>query len=505
MKKLSFKRIMALVLSLVMILSATACSGGSKSGGKITESEVVKTADKISDDDMCYVLIYNPKIYDEYNEDDDKSILNTGDFGNQIDVDSLRGDGLEEGEEPTYSSISQGTLNSQIPWDNIDLEGNRGDTLGVDYEVGDEKEFYCYTTSNMETRKLEEFECVYAGDYCYIWSNGDADPDDLEEYGEEFDEEIYEEVVEAFGEPRFVGKSGKVNLMFYPMMSNLCGCFCMLDLFATGEVTEREIERYGVNTNHAMVHINSKLVSMRGAKELIYGTMAHEFQHLICGTDYFSTYGDGISCRTWLNEAMSGYIEEALYSGSKETAGHYKSFLESKLIRNGQSMYNFSTTSRDIGVYGSVYYFSEYLANLAGTKVFSKIHEYWRDSYSKTLCEAEAIVNSVSKSVKNKIEKTVTYPKTLKFDNDDEEWMSKLVLDFYLDMLSNKSKISAFGNIEPDELLYDDIDGADIEGGGRLIIAVKDTTFEIPEDADDGLIYIGLDKNFKPVTDYVYK
>ena len=83
--------------------------------------------------------------------------------------------------------------------------------------------------------------------------------------------------------------------------------------------------------------------------------------------------------------------------------------------------------------------------------------------------------------------------------------MSKLVLDFYLDMLSNKSKISAFGNIEPDELLYDDIDGADIEGGGRLIIAVKDTTFEIPEDADDGLIYIGLDKNFKPVTDYVYK
>ena len=31
---------MALVLSLVMILSATACSGGSKSGGKITESEV---------------------------------------------------------------------------------------------------------------------------------------------------------------------------------------------------------------------------------------------------------------------------------------------------------------------------------------------------------------------------------------------------------------------------------------------------------------------------------
>jgi len=40
--------------------------------------------------------------------------------------------------------------------------------------------------------------------------------------------------------------------------------------------------------------------------------------------------------RTWLNEAMSGYVEEQLYPGAKESAGHYDAFVESNRIRHGQ-------------------------------------------------------------------------------------------------------------------------------------------------------------------------
>ena len=54
-------------------------------------------------------------------------------------------------------------------------------------------------------------------------------------------------------------------------------------------------------------------------------------------------------------------------------------------------------------------------------------------------------------------------------------------------------------------LLYDEINPADIQGGGRVIAATMDGTFEIPDDADYGLIYIGLDADFKPVTGICYK
>ena len=59
--------------------------------------------------------------------------------------------------------------------------------------------------------------------------------------------------------------------------------------------------------------------------------------------------------------------------------------------------------------------------------------------------------------------------------------------------------------VEAQTLLYDEINPADIEGGGRVIAALKDGEFKFPEDADEGLIYIGLNKNFEPVTGCVIR
>lgn len=514
---MKLKSIISLLLIFAMLLSLAACGEGSSDkpkketdkNGDVIEAEPeeeetgieVVEDDVLEDDDLAYVLIYNPLIYDE-NKLKDKSQLSTGDFGSQIEVSGSRGDGLDE--ESQLGSISQAQLNANIMWDEINLDGNRAEPMGVDYEEGDEREFYCYTSDSMDSRIKKEFECVYAGEYCYIWSDGDMDADDLEEYGEEFDDEIYEEVVETFGEPRFVGETGKVNLMFYPMMNGLGGCFCGLDIFSEDEVNSRLVEKYGYNTNHAMVHINSRYAEQSSMKTWVYGTMAHEFQHLICASNSFHTTDD-IWCRTWLNESMSGYIEEELYEGSKEDGGHIRAFNKSGLIRNGQSLYNFTTTQGDIGVYGSVYYFAEYLNDLAGDDVFSGVHEYWRESYSDTLCEGEALMNAVPKSVKKEINRLIEYPNAVKFDNDAEEWMSKLVLDFYIKMLSEDTDIDAFEDIDREDILYDNRDGTNIEGGGRIIVAVKDGEFEVPSDAESGLIYVGLDKDFNVITGYIYQ
>ena len=511
MKKTTFSKIISLVLALAMVFSLAGCGGTSesddddeKSSSEQTSSEdeggsgaEVSTADKLENEDMQYVLIYNPAIYDEY-ATKDTSVLKTGYFGSQIEVEDNRGGELEG--EITRIPIGQNVLNNDFPWDSVNFEGNRAEGVGYDYDEGDVKEFYI----GMDTRELEEFECVYAGEYCYVWSNGDGSDSDLRDAGKEFDKNIYEELVETFGMPRFVGESGKVNLLIYSLPDGYGGYFWIRDLFATGEISEREIKQYGCNTDHAIIHINAAYYGTT----YFYSTLAHEFQHLICATNIFSTVNE-INCSTWMDESMSGYIEEKLYPGAQEDGGHIVSFNESGRIRNGQSLYNFDCTmenfNMDIGVYGSVYYFAEYLAKYSGESVFSNFHEYWRESYSKTLCVAESLVNSVSSSYKKRVNNLISYPSSLSFNSDDEEFLSKMTLDFYLTSLSKDTEISAFENINHRTLLYDNLDETSIEGGGRIILKVKNGSFEIPEDADAGLIYIGLDSDFNPVTDFICK
>lgn len=456
--------------------------------------QVVKST-KLSNKKMRYVMVYNPNIYDEniqYN-----ASLETGTLGSQIDVNAYRADGLED--EIKYYTIAQSEFLKELPTD-ITIEGNRAEPKGIDYDKGDTKDFY--VLYNGSTFKKSKFTCTYVGNYCHIWTDGSITASQASKYGKEFDTNIYTELVTTFGKPRFVSDDGgKVNILFYKQQpSNLMGFFRYADLFTPDEITQLGSNPKDYNTNHAIIHINSRIENEAD----IYSTLAHEFQHLINFSSFTNTVNDAMM-NTWINEAMSGYIEEKLYPGAKESVGHFSSFNSSDLIRNGQSLYNFSTGDlTDIGVYGSVYLFSKYLEKNAGSNVFAKIHEYWRESYSSTLSVPEALTASVSKSFKNEIDSSFTYPSAVSFDNENEEFMSKLTLNFYLSLLSNEDNIADFNKVKHQSLLYDSIDGSNIEGGGRIIFATNGTTFEIPKDADKGLIYVGLDANFKPVTDLIY-
>lgn len=107
--------------------------------------------------------------------------------------------------------------------------------------------------------------------------------------------------------------------------------------------------------------------------------------------------------------------------------------------------------------------------------------------------------------VYKKVNNTIEYDGYVDFDSDEDEWMSKMTLNFYLHMLQEKDDFEPYDSIKVKRLLYDDLDGTDIEGGGRIIVAVSDEYFEIPEDADSGLIYVGLDEDFNVVTPFIYK
>jgi len=208
--------------------------------------------------------------------------------------------------------------------------------------------------------------------------------------------------------------------------------------------------------------------------------------------------------KTWLNESMSAYAEELIYPGIKEQGCYNQLYYFSDNFRKGQSLYNFDTQYDEyIGAYGAVYLFSEYMTQKSGLDIFSNVHSYWRNSYSTTLDEAEAIINSIPESAYNKINNQFDFSE-ISFEDSDYEFMSKLTLSFYLSLLDvDSSDPDAYKNVKSQTLLYDEINPADIEGGGRVIVALKDGEFKFPEDADEGLIYIGLNKDFEVVTDIV--
>ena len=456
----------------------------------------------LQSDNLSYVLIYNPNIFDERDERD-SSTLSTGDFNSsQVDIDASRGEGLETEAALPFGTLSQSEIDNLTPDFNPEAEISRADTNGPSYSLGDKHTFGHFSSTSSSSYETSEFQCVYEGKYCYIWMIDTSLASIAETYGKAFDEQIYGTCVNMFGKPRFVGETGKVNFLFYNMPSGLGGCFRSAEIFAKSELSDNDlyyVDKYKINTDHAILHINITYAKESKYQNAMMGTLAHEFQHLIYGSNSLTS-----STAVWLNEAMSGYIEEKLFPGGKDDSGHFKSFETSSLIRRGQSLYNFATTSYDIGVYGSVYYFSEYLKTVTGSdSVFSAIHSYWNNTSNGN--ESEALYESFNQSGITKIDEFITYPDSLSFSSTEEKWMSKLALSFYINLLGSETGIPNVNYINIPSLLYDDLNGASIEGGGRIIVAVKDGKFDIPSDSDNGLIYIGLDNNFNVITGYIYK
>jgi len=456
-------------------------------------------------DPVRYVMIYNPDVYDE-----DYPYLSigrsTGSLGMQVEVDLNKG-GLEE--PVTYMGADQGQLNENVPFDKLGGEGSRANSMIEPYKVGDTEIFYCYDNVSLDNPRIAvDFTCRYAGTNCNIWVAGcEISEAVIQDYGNQFDTYIYPNVTQTFGQPRFSQYGGKVNLLYYPMPDGYGGCFSFLDLYAFDEVTLSDIMTYGVNTDLDILHINGNYTVYEQMQTFMRSTMAHEFQHLICATNAFETADMNI-CPVWINEAMSGYIEEVLYPGVKndENGGHLEAFRQGEFVRNGQSMYNFNSTTTDFGVYGSVYLYAEYMAGLAGEDVFSNFHSYWRGSYSDTLCDAEALAEAFPLNARMAIDDSISYPDTIIFDSFYEEWISKLTLQFYLELLSkDDTDPEAFSLIDGQDLLYNQINAATIEGGGRIIVALQGDSYTIPADADEGLIYVGLNKDFEPVTALIYK
>ena len=143
----------------------------------------------------------------------------------------------------------------------------------------------------------------------------------------------------------------------------------------------------------------------------------------------------------------------------------------------------------------------------AGKDVFTKVHEFWRSSFDPSITEAKALASSVPESFYQGVDQAYDYPEQLStfFTCPEEEWMSKMTLSFYIETLSGKlAHLEEFEEALHAYTLYNEVNPQLIQGGGRMLVKTLDGNFVVPDSADPGLVYIGLDENFKPIEGKIF-
>lgn len=543
MKK-TLKKALALLFAIVIVLMTFgACSGGNKTeteakqsatetSAPVTETTAKAAGDTTSLNNISYVMIYNPDIYHEKSRINENRM--TGNLGDNIDTGSNRaGDSLKL-DVPLLNSISQDAYLEELNEAEIDISSDRSSYVPPTYSEGSTEVFYKGAADSTGKYGKEEYTCVYDGEHCYIWFPSDKTPDSdrVKNFGKEFDENVYPSDIKLFGEPRFSDSGNKISILIQELPEGYGGYFRPIELCTPTELnSEAAAAENGINVGYAMLHVSDAVFEDEENEVSLLRTAAHELQHLINFSDIFYTVSsENLNTifqklqPTWINEAMSGYAEQQTYPSEESAFYRYFQYATSGRIRNGQSLYNFTNAlnsdvkkaNDDSGVYGSVLYFTEYLTNAGGSDVFSGMHKYWRTSFLPELQDSDALFNSVASDYSKQINDKYAYPSDWSFATEDEKWMSKMTLDFYIYMMETESPAvpsgveidmdpEAFRLAEKFATFYDSVQSVDLEGGGRIIFPVKNGKYEIPADASEGLVYVGFDENFKQVTDIVYR
>ena len=164
------------------------------------------------------------------------------------------------------------------------------------YALGDSQDFWVTDVDTNENFKVNT-TLRYLGDHVYFWIEDGVDYDevDLNALGDTFDNEIYPNNREFFGSEWSPGVDGdpRIYIVYAGGLGNsLAGYFSSADSLHP--------EAHEFSNAHEMFLINSDNVALW--EDYIYGTLAHEYQHMI------HWYRDKNE-ETWLNEGFSMLAE----------------------------------------------------------------------------------------------------------------------------------------------------------------------------------------------------
>ena len=175
-------------------------------------------------------------------------------------------------------------------------------------------------------------------------ANGFTDADYVS-FAATFDTLIFALDTTAFGAPGDIDGNGRVLIFFTQAVNQLTppgangfigGFFFSRDLFTTAECATSNVgEMFYVPVVDTASLYNGFFKSKSALQTQLYGTLAHEFQHLINASRRLAQAPPANFEEVWLNEGMSHIAEELLYF--RESGFTPKSGLTLSMVRSSQA------------------------------------------------------------------------------------------------------------------------------------------------------------------------
>ncbi|MBQ6077232.1 MAG: InlB B-repeat-containing protein, partial [Clostridia bacterium] len=414
------KRLFCLMLSLLMILTmlqgVSSAETGTAGDLLFSDTRGVRHERICIDDDPTdgyegdYVVIYNPSTSASNSQstgkltgliettvepnivpNPDMQTLPDADFPFwKIDIDSVlkeQAEATEPGPEPMAAKAS--------------------------YNVGSKKTFSILSQYSPTGSGSMEFECLYVGEHCYIWTpvssaNNTYPLDEIDETyakmaADEFDSK-FDLMQSSFGN-HSNGSSGdgKLHMLYYNIDEGwngsggyIAGFFYQVDLSNNG------VPILNIDTYPGVYYKNPNSGNVYKRMDDTYNTMVHEYQHLI---NYSNTSG----MDTWLNECFSAAAEEICYPGSSVVNriqsweeyyynGDWQNppaefeYQSSFQLHNGYSMYNWSNNISDVlALYAQVSFFAQYLYTRFGNTIYRQISDQYTSSEVNAITKATGV------------------------------------------------------------------------------------------------------------------
>lgn len=503
------KKLICIIVALALTMAAVPASLAAPAAEPklIADDAVIDTdgSDGYSGD---YVVIYNPAT----STSDSKSTGNlTGLIETEIEPHPQT---AEETPAELYRIDVDAQLMQQAAEAGIPDKPIAGEAVKDSFEVGDTRNFMIlnYSPDGM----MMQFKVLAKGEHCYIWTptstNSNVYPLDSinPEYAQmaadEFDSK-FPLMQSSFGEhSNGTSGDGRLNMLYYniddgwqPGQGYIGGYFYALDLYLNG------LPILNIDTYPGVHYVDAQGV-VHDDISRSYGTMVHEYQHLI----HFSEVG--ATAETWENEMMSAAAEEICYPGSSISSriqswtDHYYSehqdwndppqefeYLPNMQLHNGFSMYDWNNDLEmdDLLIlYAQVSLFAQYIYTQYGNATFRGIMQQMAGG-------SNFIQGFQSVTGQNMADFTANFRTALTANTSPD-----VLGGIYGFRLQEGYDPSQYHDIEN---LYDLLGpvvftgtSCSIKGGGAICVKPVGGVFDPPSGAASGLRYIGVTRSVRP-------
>ncbi len=499
----AFRPILSVLLALLLLcpaLPAAADDAQKPTDARGVQSTVVIDDDPTGGYEGDYVVIYNPST-------SSSSSYSTGTMTGLIETtvgsDAHPAQPAAIADRPFYKVDIDGKLKSQAETQSVTPPQ---EPVKASYSAGDTKTFRILASYSPTGGSSVSFKCLYVGEHCYIWtpvssSNNTYPLDTIDTSfakmaADEFDSK-YDLMQSSFGN-HTNGSSGdgKLHMLYYnindgwqPGQGYVAGFFYQVDLSYNG------LPILNIDTYPGVYYKNPTSGNEYKRMDDTYGTMVHEYQHLI---NYSNTNG----MSTWLNECFSAAAEEICYPGSSVVGriqsweNYYYSenndwlnppkefaYQSSFNLHKGYSMYAWNNDLDDVlALYSQVSFFAQYLYTRFGNTIYKQISNRYGSS------ETSAITNATGVSC------------------------TDLVRDFRIAVTANAAQDvsggiygfkvqdgydpSMYNNVQsPWDLLSPIVftgTSCSIKGGGAITVKPKNGVYNPPSGASANLKYFGI-------------